>query len=157
MPMTIQRPRAIKPPYVWVQCPNFQGSHKNSTTSRPSNASNGLQHQHIKGLTHMSHIIHPTINQETKTSTRITSNTKTNNQRSTRSKELNNGLKWDQSTTQGHLTKSMGNRGFSHCSKGFKLGLGQGQKGSSNTHNHKLITNPQGIQKGHQGLNSWNQ
>ena len=76
-----------------------QGPQKNSTTSRPYNASNGIQHQHIKGLTHMSHIIHPTTNQETKTSKNITSNTKTNNQISTRSKELNNELKWDHDTT----------------------------------------------------------
>ena len=54
----------------------------------------------------------------------------------------------------------MGNQGFFHCSKaskGFKLGLGQGQKGSSDTNNHKLNTNHQGLHKGHQGLNSWHQ
>ena len=113
-----------------------QGPHKKLTTSRPSNASNGLHHQHIKEFTHMSHIIHSTINQESKTSTSITSNTKTSNQRSTMSKELENGLKWDQDRTYVNLTKSMSNQGFCHCSKaskGFKLGLGQGQKGSSYT------------------------
>ena len=57
-----------------------QGPHKSSTTSRPSNAGNVLQHQHIKGLTHMNHIIHPTTNQEIKTNTSITTNTKTSNQ-----------------------------------------------------------------------------
>ena len=76
-----------------------QGPHKSLTTSRPSNASNGIHHQHIKDFTHMSHIIHPTTNQETKTSTSITSSTKTSNQISTMSKELDNGLKWDQDTT----------------------------------------------------------
>ena len=114
----------------------------------------------IKDFTHMSHIIHPTANQETKRSTSIIRNTKTNNQRSTMSKELDNRLKWDQDTTEGHLTKSMGNHGFFHCSKdskGFKLGSRQGQKGSSDTDNHKLNTSPQGFHKGHQGLNSWHQ
>ena len=76
-----------------------QGPHKNLTTPTPSNASNGIHHQHIKDFTHMSHIIHPTTNQETKTSTSITSSTKTSNQRSTKIKELNNRLKWDQDTT----------------------------------------------------------
>ena len=66
----------------------------------------------------------------------------------------------DQDKTQGHLSNSMGNQGFGHCSKaskGFKLGLGQGQKGSSETNNHKLNTNPQGLHMGHQELNNWNQ
>ena len=76
-----------------------QGPHNNLTTSRPSNARNGIDHQHIKNFTHMSHIIHRATNQERKTSTSITSSTKTSNQRSTMSKELENGLKWDQDTT----------------------------------------------------------
>ena len=128
-----------------------QGPHKNLTTSIPSNASNEIHHEHIKEFTHMSHIIHKKTNQETKTSTSITRNTKTNNQISTMSKELDSRLKWDQDTTYGHLAKSMGNQGFCHCSKaskGFNLGLGQGQKGSSDTNNHKLNTNNQGLHKG---------
>ena len=76
-----------------------QGPHNKLTTSRPSNAINWIHHQHIKYFTHMSHVIHPTTNQETKISTRITSSTKTSNQISTMSKELDNGLKWDQDTT----------------------------------------------------------
>ena len=74
------------------------------------------------------------------------------------SKELDNRLKWNQDTFYGHLTKSRGNQGFCHCSKAFKglkLGLGQGQKGSFDTNNHKLNTNHQGLNKGHQGLNNW--
>ena len=84
-------------PFMWVQDLNFQGHqgpHKNLTTSRPSNASNGIHHQHIKDFTQMSHIIYPTTNQETKTITSIRSSKKTSNQRSTMSKELDNGLKW---------------------------------------------------------------
>ena len=38
-----------------------QGPHKKSTTSRPSNASNGIHHQHIKEFTHEAH--HPSNNQ----------------------------------------------------------------------------------------------
>ena len=79
---------------LWTEEP-----HKILTTSRPSNARNGIHHQHIKKFTHMSHIIHPTTNKETKTSTSIKINTKADNQRSTRTKELNNGLKWDHDTT----------------------------------------------------------
>ena len=54
----------------------------------------------------------------------------------------------------------MGNQGFCYCSKaskGFKIGIGQGQKGSYDTNNHKLNTNHQELHKGHQGLNGWNQ
>ena len=76
-----------------------QGPHKNLTTLRSSNASNEIHHQHIKDFAHMSHIIHPTNNQETKISTSITTSTKTSNQISTMIKELDNGLKWDQDTT----------------------------------------------------------
>ena len=57
-----------------------QGPHKNLTTSRPSNSSNGIHHQHIKEFTQLSHINHPTTNQEIKTNTSITTNTKTSNQ-----------------------------------------------------------------------------
>ena len=67
--------------------PLYIYDNKNLTTSRPSNASNGIHYQHIKDFTHMNHIIHPTRNQETKTSTNITRSTKTSNQRSTMSKE----------------------------------------------------------------------
>ena len=40
-----------------------------------------------------------TKDQVTKVQVQVTSNTKTSNQRSTRIKELDNGLKWDQDTT----------------------------------------------------------
>ena len=60
-----------------------QGPHNNLTTSRPYNSINDIHHQHTKYFTHMSQIIHPKTNQEIETSTRITNNTKTNNQRST--------------------------------------------------------------------------
>ena len=151
------------------KCPNARGSISKLVDSRTPQNINNLKtiqcnkwdspstHQGI--YTHERHHLSK-INQETKTSTHITSNRKTSHQRSTKSKELNNGLKWDPDTTQGHLTKSMGNQDFCHCSKdskGFKLGLEQGQNGSSEIDNHKLNTNAQGIHKGKQGLNSWNQ
>ena len=99
------------PPYAWVprpKSPHARGSisklldsrtQKKLKTSRPYNKNNGTCHQDIKDFTNMIHIIHPTTNQETKTSTSITSSTKTSNQISTMNKELDNGLKWDQDTT----------------------------------------------------------
>ena len=55
----------------------------------------------------------------------------------------------------GYLTTLQEVQGFCHCpkgSKGFMLGLGQSQKVSSDTDNHKSNTNPQGLHKGHQDL-----
>ena len=61
------------------------------------------------------------------------------------SKEINIRLKWDQDTTYGNLNKSMGNQGFFHCCKasnGFNIRIGHGQKGSYDTNNDTLNTNP---------------
>ena len=77
---------------VWTQ-----GPHKNLTTSRPSNARNGIHHQQINDITHEPH--HPTTNQDIKTSTSITSIKRISNQRSTKMRELDYGFKWDQGTS----------------------------------------------------------